>query len=144
MAKPVDLDTKVLNLMRDVKARKDKLGKLSKPQWSTSGVLELPAFPTVTIQIATDVQMLVLCRHSLKVMGDMIQDANRDLELSLPLTWKSYAIDDWISDVEQRIKIINITAEKAKLATLEAKLNTLTSEDQRRAFALAEIESELS
>ena len=143
MPKTNDLDAKVLALMKDVKARKEKLGKLSKPQWSTSGVLELPGMPVVTLQVCSDVTLLVLSRHALIVLRDAMISANVDLELSLPLIWKSYSIEDWISDTEQKIKIININAEKSKLAVLEAKLNTLTSEDQRRAFALAEIESEL-
>ena len=144
MAKQVDLDAKVLALMKDVKARKDKLGKLSKPQWSTSGVLELPGMPVVTLQVCSDLTLLVLSRHALMVLREAIIEANHTLELSVPETWKASTIEDWISDVEQKIKMINIGAEKAKLASLEAKLNTLTSEDQRRAFALAEIESELS
>ena len=143
MPKTNDLDAKVLALMKDVKARKEKLGKLSKPQWSTSGVLELPGMPVVTLQVCSDVTLLVLSRHALIVLRDAMISANVDLELSLPLIWKSYSIEDWISDTEQKIKMININAEKSKLASLEAKLNTLTSEDQRRAFALAEIESEL-
>lgn len=143
MAKKTDLDAKVLALMEDVKSRKDKLGKLSKPQWITSCSLELPGMPLITIQLCNDLTILAYVRFKLREMLQAIGEASLDLDISIDPTFKGYQLDDWLKDVEQRMRIITIKSQQDALNKLEAKLNTLTSEDQRRAFALAEIESEL-
>jgi hypothetical protein len=56
---------------------------------------------------------------------------------------QNFPVKDWLGDLQQRVRFIGIAAEKKKLQTMETKLNSLTSEEQRRQLALAELEKEL-
>ncbi len=76
----------------------------------------------------------------------MLEDVHRvaaKLEAKIEPVWQGYSILDWITDLELRINITQMQAKQAKLAKLEAQLNGLLSEDQRRELALADIEAQL-
>lgn len=145
IAEKPSVDETVLALINDVKARKAQMEKLSKPQWLTPCVLQLPGFDRINIQIETEVSLLLVVRAGLKRISDSIAQGYKDLELEgePDLTYQNYPVTDWVADIEQRIKITQIKKEREKLNRLETRLNDLTSEEQRRELALAEIQKEL-
>ena len=54
-----------------------------------------------------------------------------------------YPIEDWITDIKQRVRITQVKTEQDKLDRMEAQLKSLTSPEQQRAMALSELENEL-
>ena len=137
------LDAKVEALMENVKAKRAEIESLKKPNWKTSQCVELPDGSKHTLSVINDLTHLAMLRISLKSIHDGLVNTNADLGTEIPLTWKSYQLDDWICDVETRIKFLEVDKKKTKLAALEKKLFALTSEEQRRTMELAEIEAEL-
>ena len=56
-----------------------------------------------------------------------------DLELS------GYSIDDWISDIKNKMEVLNVKNEIANLKKMEAKLDKLLSEDKKTELELDDI-----
>lgn len=143
MAKAAALDAKVAKLMEVVKKQRKEVAGCKKPQWLTSCSLELPGFQRITIQVELDLAKIAV---AIGVLQRMLEDVHRvaaKLEAKIEPVWQGYSILDWITDLELRINITQMQAKQAKLAKLEAQLNGLLSEDQRRELALADIEAQL-
>lgn len=140
-----NLDERVVKLMAEVKSRRAKVAKLQKPSWLTSCSLELPGRDRLNIQVCTDLYHLSFAAGILMNIVQTTQAGEEALGLKLksPIMWQNYPIDDWISDIRLRVQVIQIKSEQDKLAALEEKLKTVTSEDQRREMALDEIEKDL-
>lgn len=139
------VDETVMALITDVKRRRAEVAELSKPQWLTPCTLQLPGFDRLNIQIETDIPLLLVARAGLKRIRDTIDEGCKELEIEIdgPTSYQNYPIDDWVKDIEQRIKITQIKKQREKLNRLETRLNDLTSEEQRRELALIEIQKEL-
>ena len=138
-----NMDDKVMKLMDEVRKRREKVGFLKKPQWSTSCSLQLPGQDRLNIQVCNDLAVLAFACGTLQRMSEDIKRAAKELELEIDLKWQNYPIEDWINDIKLRVRVTQIKAEQQKLARLEAKLKPLVSEDQRRKMALEEIEADL-
>ena len=137
------VDETVLALIKDVKERRVKIEKLSKPQWLTPCILQLPGFDRINVQTETDVALLLVVRTGLKRIKNSIETGAKELNVDCDANYQNYSIEDWVNDIEQRIKITQIKKEREKLNRLETRLNDLTSEEQRRELALVEIQKEL-
>lgn len=143
MGKKQELDKKVLDMIQTVKDRRAKIGSLKKPQWKTSCSLVLPGYERLNIQILVDLRLLATACGTLLRMKQDIEAASKELEVEIDPQWQGYSIADWIDDIKLRVRVTQLKQEQEKLSRLEAKLKELTSEDQRREMALADIEEEL-
>lgn len=139
-----DLDQKVVALMEKVKEKRKLVASLEKVSWSTTGSLQLPGWERLNIQIEQDVSKLVLAYGTLFQIASAYDAGYKAMELDGSRKWQGYDISEWLDDLRQRINVIGIKAERKKLADLEDLLNSCTSDEQRRAMKLAEIESQLS
>lgn len=139
-----DLDKQVATMMADVKKRRVKIETLKKPQWTTTCSLQLPGHDRLNIQVEKSLPVLAFAIGTLKRMFEDTKAAFEEFEIDEEVRWQNYAIEDWIGDLKLRIKITQIQTEKQKLASIEARLQPLLSEDQRRELALAELQEELT
>lgn len=140
---PESADEKVQRLIAEVKRRRAELSALKKPQWLTSCSLQLPGFERINIQVEQDVAMLAFAHGTLSRMYGDMEHAAKILGLAIVRRWTGYPIDDWISDIELRLKITQIQDQQKHLAKLELALDSLLSPEQRRELELARIEQEL-
>lgn len=139
------LDKQVADMMKDVKQRRERIETLKKPQWNTTCSLQLPGHDRLNIQIEKDMGILTFAIGTLRRIAADTKAVVEELELELPdFTWQNYSIEDWITDVKLRIRIIHIQTETRKLKSIETRLQPLLSEDQRREMALAELQEELA
>ena len=143
MGKKDALDKKVMALIETVKERRAKVGSLKKPHFETCMSLDLPGYERVNILVCKDLGLLATACGVLLRMKQDIEAASKELDVEIDPRWQNYLIDDWIADVKLRVKVTQLKREQERLAKLEAKLNELTSPEQRREMALAEIEEDL-
>jgi len=143
MEKKQALDKKVLDMMQTVKERRAKIGSLKKPQWKTSCSLVLPGYERLNIQVCDDLGLLAAACGTLLRMKQDIEAASKELEVTINCQWQNYLIADWIDDIKLRVQITQLKREQDRLSRIEAQLRELTSEDQRREMAIADIEEEL-
>lgn len=138
-----DLDAKVAELMAKVKKKREEIGGLERPRWTTTCSLELPGFDRVNIQVVRDTSLLLIALGTLQQYAEYVAQLGPGLGVSVTPMWKNFKITDWCDDIRLQIRRINIEAEQQKLAKLEKQLQPLLSEDQRRELALAAIEEQL-
>lgn len=138
-----DLDAKVAELMAKVKKKREEIGGLERPRWTTTCSLELPGFDRVNIQVVRDTSLLLIALGTLQQYAEYVAQLGPGLGVSVTPMWKNFKITDWCDDIRLQIRRINIEAEQKKLAKLEKQLQPLLSEDQRRELALAAIEEQL-
>lgn len=140
---PESADEKVQRLIAEVKRRRAELSALKKPQWLTSCSLQLPGFERINIQVEQDLTLLAVAIGTLSRMRRSIESVFADINLVAPANWNGYLIEDWISDIQLRLKITQIQEQQKHLAKLELALDGLLSPEQRRELELARIEQEL-
>jgi hypothetical protein len=138
----IDIDKKVLDLMNKVKVKRAQIKELGRATWRTTCSLALPGMERFNIQVCGK-NDLVIAAGILMNIESGCTAASKVLDIQHAPLWQNYPIDDWLADIKQRIKAMDINAEKKKLADMESKLETLTSPEQRRAMELEKLESEL-
>lgn len=136
-------DEKVQRLIAEVKRRRAELSALKKPQWLTCCSLQLPGFERINIQVEQDLTILAVAIGVLSRMRGSIESVFASINLVAPANWNGYLIEDWISDLQLRLKITQIQNQQKHLAKLELALDGLLSPEQRRELELARIEQEL-
>ena len=65
----------------------------------------------------------------------------KNLDIEDEYLLNGFSLKDWISDIKQKIDIINIKAEIKKLNELENKLNKMLSQDKKTEMELNDIEN---
>ena len=65
----------------------------------------------------------------------------KNLDIEDEYLLNGFSLEDWISDIKQKIDIINIKAETKKLNDLETKLNKMLSQDKKTEMELNDIEN---
>ena len=143
MTKSEELDVRVSNMMELVKKKRESLGQLDRPRWSTTCSLELPGFDRINIQVEKDTSLLLIAIGMLRRMCSDVKAIGEELGIDSTPTWKNFEINAWCADLGLRVRMINKQAEQRKLAALEKQLYPLLSEEQRREMTLSEIEDQL-
>ena len=60
-----------------------------------------------------------------------------------PFEWTGFPVKDWLEDIKTRIDKLQIQSKKAKLETLEKRLNKIVSPELRAQMELDAIAAEL-
>lgn len=128
------------------KQRKEVLAteKVLNRGWITNGSYPIGDNKSINIQTCNMNSVIIVMRHLL-LNESFHKAALKELNLKItPFEVDGYTIKDWKTDLELRIAKITIKDKKEKLDKLEKKLETVMSEDQKRAAAFSQIMSELT
>lgn len=126
-----------LDGLRDKRAAIEERRK-TKTQWTSSCRLELPGWPTITIQIERDTALLVLAIGTLRRFGEDLTT------YSVPASWDGFTIADWIADLEKRVHWLLDEEVLTKVASFERKIKPLMTEGQRREKEMEALAGDLS
>lgn len=147
-AKP-SVDELVLQLFNTVKQKQQDIAASERPQWVTSctiGTNPESVTDRINLQTVSDEAKLV------DLYGFLLQKYGNALaartELGLSTTgwgwkWMGYGLEQWRADIKTRLAQIALTAKRAELKTLEARLDRLITTEQRRELELAAIQKEM-
>lgn len=143
------LDDQVLALFNTVRERQQAIQASEKPQWKTTctiGTSETTVTDRINIQTVSDLGRLIDIHAFLLAKEDYWSKSQKALGLKMPLPfrWLGYSVSAWTVDIQTRIAQIELTVKRAELRTLEARLDKLISQDQRRELELAAIQKELA
>ena len=141
------IDALVLELFNNVKKKQAEIAAASeRPKWETSCTIGTGDSIThnTNIQTVTDANKLVDLYALLLAKEDYYVRAAKELGVKVVLKWQGYTFEAWKKDFKTRIGVININNKKIELADLEARLDKLISQDQRRELELAEIQKLLA
>jgi hypothetical protein len=130
-------DKRILELKETIKKKKNKIIKLKKFSPITNCSLNLSEKRYNIHTLTLDKLTLLLIELNLYKIS-----AN-DLGIKY-LVISGYKIDEWISDIKQKIDIFNIEQEKKDLDILEKKLTSLLSDNTKTELEINEISNLLN
>lgn len=139
------IDKQIEELLIVVQTQKievEKAEKESKRSWKTNCSFKLLSSSPVNIQTVSD-DAIVQALSELLMFHSNAQEANKILGLNKEIKHDGYTIDEWIEDFQKRIAILQLKAKKEKLKTLETRLNSIVSPEQKREMELAAIMKDL-
>ena len=138
-------DERVAKLIKEVNKRKESISKTERAKWLTNGSFrysEHYADGSFNLQVVQDENVLVKALAFLLTwMGNYEEAASRLNVDCEEVKWMGFTVEEWQTDFETRLAKIRLTAEKKKLAALEAQLNSLMSDELKTDLQLQEIEA---
>lgn len=140
------IDKKIDELFAVVKAQKvevEKAEKESKRSWNTNCSFKLYGATPVNLQTATEDMIFKSLTELLTFKGNA-EEAIEILGLKKEIKHDGYSVGEWIEDFQKRIATIQLKMKKEKLKTLEDRLTSIVSPEQKREMELAAIMKEMS
>lgn len=140
------IDKKIDELFAVVKAQKvevEKAEKESKRSWNTNCSFKLYGPTPVNLQTATEDMIFKSLTELLSFKGNA-EEAIEILGLKKEIKHDGYSVGEWIEDFQKRIATIQLKMKKEKLKTLEDRLTSIVSPEQKREMELAAIMKEMS
>ncbi len=142
------IDDQVMNLFNLVRTRQQAIQASEKPRWVTTctiGTSDSSVTDRINIQTVIDPNKLLDIFGFLLQREEAVGRAATLLGVKAPpFKWMGYMVPEWGADIKTRLNQIELTAKRAELKTLEARLDKLISQDQRRELELAAIQRELA
>lgn len=118
-------DERILELRKQIAAKKEKIGKIGRFTAVTNCSLELDGV-RYNLNVLNKEQLLqVLIRLNAYFMSAKALKIVTDVEYS------GYKLDEWITDVNSKLEILNKKDEEKKLSAMEAKLEKLLSDEKQ-------------
>jgi hypothetical protein len=138
-------DKKTLDLIKEVKKRKDEIANAEKPNWKTNCSFSYDgSSKTTNIHVESNVSNLVSIVAFLMRKQEDYDAAVKLLSVEAPeFKWNGFSVGDWTEDIKTRIDKIQIVAKRQKLEALESRLNKIISPELRAQLELEAIEAEL-
>ena len=131
----MDIDATIRELFKKLEERKAKVAEVRKATqkgWVTNGTWKVPFTATViNIQTLPEDQLYLVAGEIVK-SAESIRLGAAILNGEYNKKVQGYQIEEWEADLRKRKAMIEIRSEEAKLAELEARLNSVLSPDDRR------------
>ena len=125
-------DAKIIELKKQIEEKKEKLKDVKRFSPVTKCIINLDGkAQNLNVLKKEDLILLLVKLNLLKKSAD---------ELSYPLTIDGYLVQDWMEDIQSKLKLTEYKEEENKLNSLNQKLTTLLSEDKKVELELEEIE----
>jgi hypothetical protein len=140
-----EMDALVMELVEKVRQKqKEVVAASERPQWETSCTIGTNEniSTNVNIQTVTDVNKLVDLYALLLAKEEFYTIAAKELGVKATLKWQGYTFEAWKNDFKTRVRIVNLSAKKQELKSLEERLDKLVTPEQRRELELAAIKKE--
>lgn len=134
-------DKTVLDLLNKVKAKKQEIEGIKRPDWKTSCSLTFAesAGARVNIQTCSDINVLLDLTARLIEREKNLGEAACILGIFPPVKYNGYSFSDWKTDLKTRASQLNVKAKQEELNKLEERVNKLVSPEQRREIELEEL-----
>lgn len=128
-------DQRILELKKQIAAKKEKLGKSTRFSPVTNCSLEVDG-ERYNIQVLSREQLI-----SLMVKLNSYLMSAKFLDVVEQYTISGFSPSDWIEDIQAKINILSRKDEERALKTMEDKLTKLLSEGKKVELEIDEIES---
>ncbi|MFB0830782.1 hypothetical protein ACEU2D_14360 [Brevibacillus laterosporus] len=131
-------DQKIMELRKQIEAKKEKIGRSIKFAPITNCSIELDGV-RYNLQVLTKEQIIALM-----VKLNAYAISAKELGLLNDYTISGFNVMDWIKDLKSKLVIVGRKEEEYKLKGMEAKLHKLLSNEKKVELEIDEIESMLN
>lgn len=128
-------DERILELKKQIEAKKEKLGKISRFTAVTNCSIELDGVRHNLNVLEKDKLLFLL----VKLNGYLL--SAKQLKLDTEVVISGYKLDEWMTDVSAKLDILSKRDEERVLAVMEAKLSKMLSDEKQVELELNEIAS---
>lgn len=140
-------DEAVLLLLQKVEQKKAEIKQAQKkPNWLTNLTIGYNPETTadrVNIMTVRDAQKIIDLYAFLSTKEEAVESAAAELGLEADGTYMGYSYADWKTDLKARAAQLGVEKKKRELDTLDKRVNSLVSPEQRREMELAALTAEL-
>jgi len=139
MASKKNADDQVLELLKKVQEKKDEIQKAKeRPNWKTN--CSIPVDSTrINIQVIKSTQEIVNLYGYLNGIENERKEAAKELNVASNSDYNGFSFKDWKEDLKTRLNQITIDSKQKELDTLENRINSLITVEQRRAMELEQL-----
>lgn len=125
-------DAKIIELKKQIEEKKEKLKDVKRFSPITKCIINLEGkAQNLNVLKKEELILLLVKLNVFKKSAD---------ELGYPLTIDGYLVQEWMEDIQSKLKLMEYKEEEQKLNALNKKLTTLLSEDKKVELELEEIE----
>jgi len=129
----INNDERILEMRKKIQEKKESIGKVKRFSPITNCILPILG-QTLNINVLSKDDLVRTL-----VMLNSFRMSAKDLELLDALNHNGYNIEDWITDIKNKLDSISKKEEETKLKTMEKKLEKLLSDDKRTELEIDEI-----
>ena len=137
-------DEKVKTMLDVLEKKRKELGTRPSGVLVTNGLLKFTDKDHININAITDIKVAANSLALILENKSAYENACKALGIESEYNYGGYSIEDWITDLKLRVKIIQWNAKQAEFNAISKKLDGLISEDLRTEKELGDIESLLS
>ncbi len=135
-------DELVLQLFNKVKDKQREITKVENTKWLTSCNLGKHldiVTDRVNLHTVNDIVKLVDLYYFMTSLEKGWGEAAKELGVKSNFKYLGFSLQDWKTDIKSRVGQIEVNKKKQELSELEARLDKLVSQEQRRELELAAI-----
>jgi hypothetical protein len=118
-------DERILQLREQIKAKKEKIGKVGRFTAVTNCSLELDGV-RINLNVLDKEKLLQL----LVKLNSYFLSA-KAVGVETQVEYSGYKLDEWITDVSAKLSILNKKDEERQLSVMEAKLEKMLSDEKQ-------------
>lgn len=141
-------DTRIKEMLSKIKVQIDEhLKNKPKTSYSTNGIFKDKSSidAIININAITDIKIFISIVANLLEKNEYYKKSVELLAIKADdIKIDGYTVDEWISDIKQRIDTINWTAKRKQLQDAHEKLNCLISEEAKTSLELDSISAILN
>jgi hypothetical protein len=128
-------DQRILLLRKKIVDKKEKLKKIKKFTPVTNCSIEVDG-NRYNINVLTKEKILTLM---IKLNAYLL--SAKDLEIDSNYTISGFHLEEWLTDLKNRLNVLSVKDEEQALKAMESKLTTLLSDGKKVELEIDEIES---
>jgi len=137
-------DKNIEKYCKSIETKRKQLGSRPKVNYATNALLTVDSTgEKINLNTLGTIEQCVATAGMILSAVDLAERANEALGTNVVPTFGDHTADEWISDIEQRVRLLEWCETDKQLARMEAKLKALKSEDAKTADAIADIAGEL-
>ena len=119
-------DDRILQLRKQIQEKREKIGKIGRFTPVTNCILELDGIKfNLNVLDEEKLLQLLVKLNSYLISAKQLQDVAKDLKYS------GYTLEEWITDISAKLKILSKKDEEKSLVAMEAKLEKLLSDEKQ-------------
>lgn len=134
-------DQKIELMLAKLEQKRAEVERADKPCYLTGGNFKYSEdTPNGGIDITTvrDERKLVAIAAFLIERSNAYEQAAKELGSDATFTWLGFKKDEWMSDLQTKVNILQIAKKRAELRDLEALVNELVSPELQKRIKMAE------
>jgi hypothetical protein len=127
-------DERILKLKEQIAIKREKLGRIGRPSYITNSIIHLDK-EAINLNVINNKEQLI----ALLVRVNALLMSAKDLGVENTYEISGYLATDWIADIKTRLEVLSKKDEERALKQMEAKLESMLSEQKKVELELDEI-----